>query len=58
MIVAKGYDAVKFARLMRTGKTAAGTESATGLMSEVARDRFAALTDAEVEQLHAYLVAR
>ena len=58
LIVVKGYDAAKFARLMRTGVTAAGTESASGLMTEVARGRFVALTDAEIGELHTYLHSR
>ena len=58
LIVVKGYDAAKFARLMRTGITAAGTESASGLMTEVARGRFVALTDAEIGELHTYLHSR
>lgn len=58
LIVAKGYDEDKFARLMRTGLTAAGTPSASGLMSEVARGRFSALTDQEVADLHRFLRSR
>lgn len=58
LIVVKGYDKTQFTRLMRTGITAAGTESASGLMTLVARDRFAALTDDEVAELHRYLHSR
>ena len=58
LIVAKGYDAEKFARLMRTGITAAGTPSESGLMTEVARNRFVALTDEEVGALHRFLQSR
>ena len=44
---------------MRTGITAAGRESKTGLMSMVARDRFApTLSDAEIEALKAFLDSR
>ncbi|UHQ20286.1 cytochrome c [Lysobacter sp. KIS68-7] len=58
LIVAKGYSPDKFARLMRTGLTAAGTESASGLMSDMGRRRFSALTDEEVADLHRYLLSR
>ena len=56
--MAHAYGPSEFARLLHSGKTLAGTESATGLMSEVARGRFAALTDTEVAELHRYLQAR
>lgn len=58
LVVAKGYTPDTFARLLRTGITAAGTESASGLMSEVGRGRFSALTDAEVDELYRYLQRR
>lgn len=58
LIVVKGYDRDKFTRLMRTGITAAGTESTSGLMTLAARDRFVALTDDEVAELHRYLHSR
>ena len=58
LIVAKAYSAEHFARLMRTGITATGTESASGLMSDMGRRRFSALTDEEVADLHRYLQAR
>jgi mono/diheme cytochrome c family protein len=59
LIVAKAYSLAQFRKLMRTGVTAAGTQSTTGLMSEVARDRFApTLTDAEIDALKAYLDSR
>ena len=58
LVVAKAYDQAEFARLMREGITKAGGESASGLMSRVARDRFAALTDQEVEALKAFLDRR
>lgn len=47
------YDPADFVTLMRTG-TAAGNRE-IGLMSEVARGRFANLTDAEVEAVRGYL---
>jgi mono/diheme cytochrome c family protein len=58
LLIAKAYSAEAFARLMRTGETLAGTESATGLMSMVARARFSHFTDDEVASLKAYLDQR
>jgi mono/diheme cytochrome c family protein len=59
LVVAKGYSLEQFRKLMRTGITASGKDSKTGLMSEVARERFApALTDAEIDALKAYLDSR
>ncbi len=58
LIVAKGYTAENFARLMRTGITANGKTSTTGLMSDVGRERFPAMSDDEVRDLKAYLDAR
>jgi mono/diheme cytochrome c family protein len=59
LVVAKGYSAEQFRKLMRTGITASGKESRTGLMSEVARERFApSLTDAELDALKAFLDGR
>ena len=40
---------------MREGRTKAGAESASGLMSEVARARFSHLTDDEVTALKGFL---
>lgn len=58
LIVAKAYTPETFARLMKTGITSTGKESATGFMSEVARSRFAGLTDEEVRALKLYLDSR
>lgn len=58
LAIAKAYSPDAFARLMRTGKTLAGTESATGLMSGVARFRFSHFTDEEIAALKAYLDQR
>lgn len=58
LVVAKAYSAADFARLMTTGITAAGNESKTGLMTEMARERFHVLTDAEIAGLKLYLDAR
>jgi mono/diheme cytochrome c family protein len=59
LVVAKAYSADAFARLMRTGITAAGGESMpSGLMSKVARSRFSVLTHEEVSALKAYLDSR
>lgn len=54
--VAAGYDAAQFRTLMKTGRPPSGKD--LGLMSEVARNDFSHLTDAEIDALHAYLVAR
>jgi len=58
LIVAKAYSAENFHRLMRTGITANGKESASGLMTEVGRKRFRVMTDDEVTALKAYLDSR
>lgn len=58
LIVAKAYSTENFMRLMRTGITAAGTESKSGLMTDVGRNRAPAMTDQEVMALKAYLDAR
>jgi mono/diheme cytochrome c family protein len=59
LVVAKGYSLEQFRSLMRTGITATGKESKTGLMTEIARDRFApTLSDAEIDALKAYLDSR
>ena len=51
-----GYDAAQFKALMRTGRPPSGKD--LGLMSEVARNDFRHLTDAEIDGLYAYLLAR
>lgn len=58
LLIAKAYPAEAFARLMREGKTLAGTDTATGMMSSVARWRFSHFTDAEIAALKAYLDER
>jgi len=58
LLIAKAYPPEAFARLMREGKTLAGTDSASGLMSSVARWRFSHFTDDEVAALKAYLDSR
>lgn len=58
LIVAKAYTAENFARLMKTGITATGEESTTGLMTKVARQRFHVLTDTEIAALKLYLDSR
>ncbi|MCX7041669.1 MAG: c-type cytochrome [Gammaproteobacteria bacterium] len=58
LVVAKAYTPEKFARLMKTGIAANGKETKTGFMSEVARGRFAILTDAEIDALKRYLDSR
>jgi mono/diheme cytochrome c family protein len=54
--VVAGYDAAQFRTLMKTGRPPTGKD--LGLMSEVARNDFSHLTDAEIDALYAYLVAR
>ncbi|HEX9963432.1 MAG TPA: cytochrome c [Allosphingosinicella sp.] len=54
--VAAGYDSAQFRTLMKTGRPPSGKN--LGLMAEVARNDFSHLTDAEIDALHAYLVAR
>jgi mono/diheme cytochrome c family protein len=54
--VTAGYDAAQFRALMRTGRPPSGKD--LGLMSEVAKNDFSHMTDAEIDGLHAYLVAR
>lgn len=58
LIIAKAYSAENFTRLMRTGLTASGKESKTGLMSGVARWRFKSMSDEEIAALKAYLDSR
>ena len=54
--VVAGYDAAQFRTLMKTGRPPSGKD--LGLMSEVARNDFSHLTDAEIDALYAYLTAR
>lgn len=56
--VAKAYDAQSFVRLLRTGVTPAGKDSATGMMSRVSRRHFSSPTPDETADLHAYLSRR
>jgi mono/diheme cytochrome c family protein len=58
LIVAKAYSAEDFHRLMKTGITATGRESASGVMTKVARKRFSVMTDAEIAALKLYLDSR
>lgn len=46
--IARAYNDQQFLRLLHEGKTLAGTDSATGMMSGVARARFSLLTPEEV----------
>jgi mono/diheme cytochrome c family protein len=56
LIVAGAYTRAQFRHLMRTGLPPGGRR--LRLMDEVARGRFAYLTDREVDAIHDYLVAR
>jgi cytochrome c553 len=51
-----GYDPVQFRALMRTGLPPDGRD--LGLMTTVGKNDFSHLTDAEIDALYAYLVAR
>jgi mono/diheme cytochrome c family protein len=53
--VAKAYSASEFERLLSEGITKAGGDSATGMMSAVARYRFSALRGEEIDALKTYL---
>jgi cytochrome c553 len=55
LAIARAYNLAQFRVLMREGITLAGTKSKSGLMSEVALDRFRHLNDAEIADLHAWL---
>jgi hypothetical protein len=54
--VVGAYSRADFRRLMRTGVATGGRQ--VGLMSEVARGRYAHFTDAEVDAIYDYLAAR
>ena len=56
LAIAAAYDRAAFHTLMRTGKAAGGRE--VGLMSRTARANFSAFTDAEIDAIYDYLVAR
>lgn len=53
--IARAYSRGQFDRLLRTGLTLSGTESKSGLMTRMARDRFVALTEVESRDLHGFL---
>lgn len=54
--VTAGYDLGQFRALMRTGRPPDGRD--LGLMTTVGKDDFSHLTDAEIDSLYEYLVAR
>jgi len=56
LIVASAYDAAEFARFIRTGIAPDGKER--GFMSEIAREHFGTITDQDLSDVHAYLIAR
>lgn len=56
LIIAGAYSRDAFRQLLRTGAATGGRQLA--LMAEVARGRYAHLTDREIDAIHAYLVAR
>jgi mono/diheme cytochrome c family protein len=55
LLIAQAYNDGEFARLMHEGLTKSGAESASGLMTEVARGRFVHFTDDEITALKAFL---
>jgi mono/diheme cytochrome c family protein len=55
LFIARAYSDEQFLRLMHEGKTLAGTDTASGFMSEVARSRFSGLTAQEVAAMKAFL---
>jgi mono/diheme cytochrome c family protein len=56
MMVRGGYSRVQFGALMRKGETPQGRD--LDPMSQVARSSFSHFTDAEIDQIYAYLDAR
>lgn len=56
LVIAGAYSRDEFRQLLRTGAATGGRQLA--LMAEVARGRYAHLTDREIDAIHAYLVAR
>jgi mono/diheme cytochrome c family protein len=55
LTIAASYDKADFIRLMRTGKPPGGRD--LGLMTATARDRFVHWSNAEVDDLYAFLTA-
>jgi cytochrome c553 len=55
LAIAKAYSLVQFRHFMRTGITMAGTKSKSGLMTEMTQKRFRHFTDAEIDDLYAWL---
>lgn len=56
LVAALSYDPDQFRTLLRTGTAVGGRR--LGMMADVARSDFRALTDAEIDGIHAYLTAR
>jgi mono/diheme cytochrome c family protein len=54
LVVAAGYSESDFTKLMRTGEGVGGRQ--LGLMGEMGRKRFSALTDAEVRAIREFLL--
>ncbi|MEQ9400221.1 MAG: c-type cytochrome [Longimicrobiales bacterium] len=54
LVIVAGYPWEAFVRLMKEGVSASGRDD-LGLMTTVARDRFASFTDEELRDLHAFL---
>ncbi|MFL6720270.1 MAG: cytochrome c [Sphingomonas sp.] len=56
LTIAGAYDLAAFTRLLRTGRPAGGQK--LPMMGATARSDLSHMTDGQIEQLHAYLVAR
>jgi cytochrome c553 len=56
LAIAGAYDPAAFKRLIRTGVPAGGRK--LKIMGDIARNNFSYMTDAEIDQLYAYLQAR
>ncbi len=56
LVIAGAYSRDEFRQLLRTGAATGGRQ--LSLMAEVARGRYAHLTDREIDAIHAYLAAR
>lgn len=56
LTIAASYDPTSFRRLLRSGRGLTGAD--LGLMTEAAKERLYALSDKDIDEIHAYLIAR
>ncbi len=56
LIVASAYDREGFGKFLRTGVSPDGAQH--GWMSEIAREHFSVITEKDLDDIHAYLMAR